>query len=74
MFSDEFCTTKLRHIFTEHVQATASVLPKKYFTNKIVKNTLTKEQKMETACKKNKDTPKTKLNHYLHQVFISFYY
>ena len=31
-----------------------------YFANKIVKNPLRKEKKMETTCKKNNDTRKTK--------------
>ena len=42
----------------------------KHFTNKIEKNPLTKEKRIETDCKKNNDTQ----NHYLHQVFILFYY
>ena len=50
----------LRHFFTEHLQVTISVLRKKCFINKIVKNPPIKRKKMETACKKNNHTGKTK--------------
>ena len=43
VFSDEFARC-LRHLFTEHLQATASVLWKKYFTNKIVKKSLRRKK------------------------------
>ena len=46
-----------------------------YFTNKIVKSILKIEKKTtETACKKNNGTRRKEVKHYLHQVFIYFYY
>ena len=58
-FSGEFCEI-LKTPFSEHHQVTTSVLWKKYFINKIVKNPLRKGKKIETACKKNNHTGKTK--------------
>ena len=45
---------------TEHLHVTTSVLGKKHFINKIVKNPLGKDKTMETPCKKNNHTDKTK--------------
>ena len=61
MFSGEFCEIIKRPFFTEHLQATISVLRKKYFINKIVKNHLRKRKKIETACKTDNHTSKTKI-------------
>ena len=71
-FSDEFARC-LRHLFTEHLQATASVLWKKYFINKIVKKSL-RRKKWKQLVRKTKTRAKQKLIHCLHQVSISFYY
>ena len=51
----EFCEI----FFTEHFQVTTSVLRKKYFINKIVKNPLREGEKIERACKKNNHVDKT---------------
>ena len=53
MFSGEFCEI----IKTPFLP---SLPRKKYFINKIVKNPLRKGKKIETACKKNNHTGKTK--------------
>ena len=50
----------LRQPFYRTPPATSSVLRKKYFTNKIAKKPLRKEKNIETACKKNNHTGKTK--------------
>ena len=55
-----------------HLKANASVLQKKYFTNKIVKIHLKKDKKLKTTGKKSNHICNKKLKHYLHQVFISF--
>ena len=52
----EFCEI----FFTEQLQVTTSVLRKKYFINKIVKNPLREGEKIERACKKNNHADKTK--------------
>ena len=54
VFSDEFCEILKTHSLQNNFCST-----RKSFSNKIVKNFLRKE-KMETACKKNKDTRETK--------------
>ena len=59
VFSGEFCEI-LKTFFTEHLQVTTSVLRKKYFINKIVKNPLREGEKIERACKKNNHADKTK--------------
>ena len=64
----------LRHPFLEHLQATTSLLRKKKIINKIVKNPLRKGKKWKQLARKTTTQAKQKLNHYLHQVFISFYY
>ena len=59
VFSDQFWEI-LRRFFQRTSQVTTAVL-QKYSTNEIVENSLIKEKKkMETACKKNKDTCKLK--------------
>ena len=63
----------LRHPFLEH-QMTTSLLRKKKIINKIVKNPLRKGKKWKQLARKTTTQAKQKLNHYLHQVFISFYY
>ena len=60
VFSGEFCEILKTSFLQKHLQATTSVLRKKYFINKIVKNPLRKGKKIETACKKNNHTGKTK--------------
>ena len=50
----------LRHLFYRTPLDESFCSTEKYFTNKIVKNPLRKEKKVETACKKNNDTHKTK--------------
>ena len=69
VFSGEFCEILKTSFLQKHLQATTSVLRKKCFINKIVKNPLRKGKKLGTACKKNNHTGKTK-NHYLHQYNI----
>ena len=59
VFSGEFCEIR-KTFFTEHLQVTTSVLRKKYFINKIVKNPLREREKIEIACKKNNHTDKVK--------------
>ena len=53
VFSDEF----YKILKTSFLQNTSRRFcsTEKYFTNKIVKNSLRKEKKMETACQKNKN-------------------
>ena len=46
----------------------------KYFTTKIVKSLLKKENKLETVCKKNKGTCWKQTWTHLHHVVIFFYY
>ena len=72
MLSGEFCEILKIPI----LQNTSRQLILFYEKNisKVVKNSLRKWEKVETACKKNNHTGKTKINHFLHQVFISFYY
>ena len=60
VFSGEFCEILKTPFFTEHLQATTSVLRKKYFITKIVKDPLRKGKNIETACKKNNHTGKIK--------------
>ena len=55
--------------FTEHLYVTASNL-QKYFTNKLEKN-IWKKAKIG---KKNTDTHRKTLKHYITQIFISIYY
>ena len=75
VFSGEFYEILKNPFFTEHLQATTSVWQKKYFINKIVKNPLRKKRnKWKQLVRKTTTQTKQKLNHYLHQVFISFYY
>ena len=75
VFSGEFCEILKNPFFAEHLQATTSVWQKKYFINKIVKNPLRKKRnKWKQLVRKTTTQTKQKLNHYLHQVFISFYY
>ena len=50
----------VRHLFYRTPPGDASVPQKKYFISKIVKKPLRKEKKMETACKQNNNTNKTK--------------
>ena len=47
---------------------------KKYFTNKIVEKSLRKEKNWKELVRKTKTHAKQKLNHYLHQVLMSFCY
>ena len=47
---------------------------KKYFTNKIVKNPLRKEEKWKHFVRKTMTRAEQKLNHNLYQIFLSFYY
>ena len=68
-FFDEFCEI----LKTSFFQATVSILRKKYYTNKIVKKSLRKEKNGNSLLEKRRHA-KQKLNHYLHEVFISFYY
>ena len=72
VFSDQFYEIHKTPFLTEHLQATA--FAEKYFTNKIVKNPLRKEKKWKQLVRKTTTHAKQKLNHYLHQLFISFYY
>ena len=75
VFSGEFCEILKNPFFTEHLQATTSVWQKKYFINKIVKNPLRKKRnKWKQLVRKTTTQTKQELNHYLHQVFISFYH
>ena len=46
----------------------------KYFTNKIVKNSLGKEKKWKQFVRKTMTRAEQKLNHNIYQIFISFYY
>ena len=62
----------LRHLFYRTPPGDCFCSTEKYFTNKIVKNPLIKEKKMETACKKKNNTEQ-KLNYYLDEVSIPFY-
>ena len=64
----------LRHLFYRAPPSNSFCSTEKYLTNKIVKKSLRKGKKMEIACKEKATHAKQKLNYYLHQVFISFYY
>ena len=46
----------------------------KYFTKKVEKNHLRKEKKWKQVVRKTTTHGEQKLNHYLHQVLISFFY
>ena len=71
VFSGEFC----KILKTPFLQNTSRrLLLFYYFISKIVKDPLRKGKKIETACKQTTTQAKLKLNHYLHQVFIFFYY
>ena len=58
-FSDKFCEI-LETPFYRAPPDESFCSTEKQFINKTVKNPLRKVKKMETACKKNKDTRKTK--------------
>ena len=60
----------LRQLFYRTPPGNCFCPTEKYFTNKIVKNPLRKEKKWKQLVRKT--TTRAKLNHYLHQVFISY--
>ena len=55
VFSDEFA-----RYLRQNTSRRLLLFYEKHFTNKIVKNSLRKNKKMETVCKKNNDTHRTK--------------
>ena len=59
MFSDEFCQA-LKKPFYGTPPGNCFCYTEKYFANKIEKNPLRKEKKIETACKEKNDTRETK--------------
>ena len=63
MFSGEFCNI-LKTPFLQNQN----------FINKIVKSPLRNRKKWKQLVRKTTTQAKQKLRHYLHQVFISFYY
>ena len=76
VFPDEFCEVLKTPFLTALGNYFCST--EKYFTNKIVKNSLRKKElkkkKWKQLVRKTTAHAKQKLNRYLHQVFISFYY
>ena len=64
----------IRYLFYRTSSGDCFCSTEKYFTTKLVKSTLEKEQSLGAACKKNKIHAEKKLKHCLHQVFIFFYY
>ena len=60
-----------RHLFCRIPPGNCYYSTEKYFTNKIVKDTPRKEKLLMW---KTATHAKQKLNYYLHQVFLSFYY
>ena len=66
--------TYLNTFFTEHLPTTTSFLRNQNFINEIVKSPLRNRKKWKQLVRKTTTQAKQKLRHYLHQVFISFYY
>ena len=66
VFSDEFCETLLRHLFYWKLPGDCFVSTKKI--------SFWEKKKWTQHVRKAKAHAKQKLNHYLHQVFISSYY
>ena len=64
----------LWHLFYSTPPGHCFCFTKKYFTDKTVKNSLRIKKKWKQLVRKTKTHAKQKLNHYLHQHFISFYY
>ena len=65
------CCLVILYFFTVHEQATTSVLQKNILP---IKQEWALWKKKKKTASKNNNTGRKKLNHYLHQFFISFYY
>ena len=64
----------LKQLFPRIPQKNCFCSTEKYFANKIEKIPMIKAKKWKQFVRKTTTHAKQKLNHYLHQVFISFYY
>ena len=74
VFSDEFCKI-FKTPFYRTPPGDCFCSTEKYFISKMIKNPLTKKKrKWKQLVRKTTTHAKQKLNHYLHQFFISFYH